>query len=664
MGRSSPGKLPILRIGYPCRRLNLQMNNQTDELTARPKILYIDDLPEARALVVRILAKKYIVLEADNSLHGIELAADTNPDLILLDLNLPDMSGYELATRFASLHPDTPLVALTAEVSSQARERALIAGCQGVITKPIDIDQFPTQVERFLGGEHEKLQDSEQPGREYQAWVVRNLEQKVRELSAVIEKNAYLDEQNRHIIKLLKRRQRLLEAAARIGRMVTSILDLDQLLSESVEIICSEFDYYYAAIYLLVREQVPARKGQQLILKLRAGRGEAGQKQIAAGRQLNLKEDSIVAAAARSAQVQLIPDFDPAISGDMPVLPETRSQLVLPLLFKSNLLGVLSVHSQERGAFADEDVTALQALADQLAVAINNASVMQDLESANLEILRTKTFEAIATATGEAIHWVGNRAAPIPASVRRLREDILGLSAMMHALLREPDHRFGEVLLQSLADWSRSGVDLERVSADLNELPDGKLQIRADLLSMQEDLEIIEHSAAGILEMKEDLIGPARRQNLEILDVARLLARAPAAVGLPDGVVQFNLADELPPVRADEAQLNRVFTNLIKNAWEALDGHPAPRITVTARPENEVERIRITVADNGPGIPAELEEKIWVSFFTTKGHRGGTGLGLAACLEIVTQYGGKIWAERAPQKGAEFILVLPAARPG
>jgi signal transduction histidine kinase len=67
----------------------------------------------------------------------------------------------------------------------------------------------------------------------------------------------------------------------------------------------------------------------------------------------------------------------------------------------------------------------------------------------------------------------------------------------------------------------------------------------------------------------------------------------------------------------------------------------------------------VEVEDNGPGIPPELQEKIWVSFFTTKGGQGGTGLGLAACMEIVRQTGGKIWGESAPGRGAKFIVLFP-----
>src|SRR5690606_25266604 len=97
-------------------------------------------------------------------------------------------------------------------------------------------------------------------------------------------------------------------------------------------------------------------------------------------------------------------------------LPDTKSEMALPLIVDSVALGALTVQSNQINAFSEDDITSLQAMSEQVAIAINNAQLMKKLESANSELLRTKTYEAIATATGEAIHWVGNKAAPIPGS--------------------------------------------------------------------------------------------------------------------------------------------------------------------------------------------------------------------------------------------------------
>jgi two-component system, cell cycle response regulator DivK len=116
------------------------------------KILYIEDSPSNRLLVRRILlVEGYEVLEAEDGLHGLALAKQEHPDLILMDMNLPDVDGYEL-TRRVRMDPDLadiPVVAMTANVMHGDREKTLEVGCVGYIPKPIDVDTLPEQVARF-----------------------------------------------------------------------------------------------------------------------------------------------------------------------------------------------------------------------------------------------------------------------------------------------------------------------------------------------------------------------------------------------------------------------------------------------------------------------------------------------------------------------------------
>ena len=180
---------------------------------------------------------------------------------------------------------------------------------------------------------------------------------------------------------------------------------------------------------------------------------------------------------------------------------------------------------------------------------------------------------------------------------------------------------------------------------------------------MLEDLSIIEQSATTILSIKEDLIGPARLQHVTMLDLADLLRQVIFEMGLPEGVLQTDFAPNLPRVRADARQLAQVYNNLIKNAWEALTGAgtPQPCICVSAECAGDGRHVTTRVSDNGPGIPPDIIDKIWVSFFTTKGNRGGTGLGLPACQAMVSQAEGKITVESRPGAGTTFTVSLPAA---
>jgi len=116
-------------------------------------ILYIEDDPSNRLLVRRILeAEGYSITEAVSGRAGLEVAAQMKPDLILLDINLPEMDGYDLARRFRETPglQQVPILALTANVMKGDRERSLEAGCDGYIQKPIDVDRLPDQVRAAL----------------------------------------------------------------------------------------------------------------------------------------------------------------------------------------------------------------------------------------------------------------------------------------------------------------------------------------------------------------------------------------------------------------------------------------------------------------------------------------------------------------------------------
>ncbi len=132
-------------------------------------------------------------------------------------------------------------------------------------------------------------------------------------------------------------------------------------------------------------------------------------------------------------------------------------------------------------------------------------------------------------------------------------------------------------------------------------------------------------------------------------------------MGLPKDAIETHWPGDLPHAFGDACQIEQVFNNLVKNAWEAMDGQNDAKIWIDARIVDEPDHLLVTIKDNGPGIPAEIQEKIWVSFYTTKGDRGGTGLGLSACMQIVNQNNGKIWLQSEFGKGATFFVLLPSA---
>jgi signal transduction histidine kinase len=134
-----------------------------------------------------------------------------------------------------------------------------------------------------------------------------------------------------------------------------------------------------------------------------------------------------------------------------------------------------------------------------------------------------------------------------------------------------------------------------------------------------------------------------------------------AAMGIQGDVVRPLYAENLSPVLADRAQLNRVFTNMIKNAMEAMQNMKEKALLVWARPADEPGFVVVDIVDNGEGIPPDQMDKIWMAFYTTKGDRGGTGLGLPACAQIIGELGGRILVESDLGFGSTFSIVLPVA---
>ncbi|MCZ2126937.1 MAG: response regulator [Anaerolineales bacterium] len=116
-------------------------------------ILYIEDNPDNRSLVRRVLsAEGYTVLEAPQASQAFLKLESENIDLILMDINMPDMDGYTLTAKIKQIekYKHIPIVAITANVMRGDKEKSLEAGCDGYIQKPIDIDLLSQQVERYI----------------------------------------------------------------------------------------------------------------------------------------------------------------------------------------------------------------------------------------------------------------------------------------------------------------------------------------------------------------------------------------------------------------------------------------------------------------------------------------------------------------------------------
>ena len=129
------------------------------------KVLIVDDNQDSRELVVKILkARGYQMIEAVDGEEALEKAAAEKPDLILMDRSLPKIDGYEVTRRLKGREEfkGIPIVALTAHAMTGDREKALEAGCDGYISKPIDVRALPELIRSYLMGKEEKISGGEE----------------------------------------------------------------------------------------------------------------------------------------------------------------------------------------------------------------------------------------------------------------------------------------------------------------------------------------------------------------------------------------------------------------------------------------------------------------------------------------------------------------------
>jgi len=483
---------------------------------------------------------------------------------------------------------------------------------------------------------------------------------------AVAINNAQLHQQNAQLYDQAARRATLLQAGAEVSRNISSILDLDVLLSSTVHIICEEYKFYYAGIFLV--DETPDENGETWAV-LKAGRGAPGRKMVKRGHKLKVGGNSMIGAAIDLGEARISLDVDEEkVWYPNPLLPKTRSEMALPLIIKGKCIGALTVQSDDEAAFTEDDISSLQMMADQLAVAINNARLLIDLDKANQELVRSKTFETIATATGETIHWVGNKAAPIPGCVSRTREDLSRLVYIAGELLAESNDELvrnnplAEIIIQASQLLREHQPDLPAQITSFKNKSLKKVRRMLDIESILEDLEIIEHSANTILQIKEDLIGPARRQSWREADIIEVVQESIKGFALAPGTVSYSIDGIIPTVKIDPMQFSRVIINLVKNAMEAMDDQSGAHIFVAIR-QVDNDFVTVDIADTGTGIPEEELTKIWLTFHTSKAKKGGTGLGLPACLQIMENMGGKISVSSEVGIGTTFTLQVPIYRP-
>lgn len=202
--------------------------------------------------------------------------------------------------------------------------------------------------------------------------LIGSLEERVSERTAELEESS----------ALTQRRAAQLEAISDVASSVASLQDPNQLLPYITTTVSERFGFYHVGIFLLSEDEEYA--------VLRAANSEGGQRMLARKHQLRVGEEGIVgySVAQKRARIALDVGTD-AIFFNNPDLPDTHSELALPLIVGGNVIGVLDVQSEQSNAFSDEDIRVLNTLANQVAVAIENARLFQQAQDALQELENT-----------------------------------------------------------------------------------------------------------------------------------------------------------------------------------------------------------------------------------------------------------------------------------
>jgi len=178
-------------------------------MNSSPVVLNVEDTLENRFLVRRILeSEDYSVVDAENALEGIKKAVEINPDLILMDINLPDLDGFTAVTRIRSYDQlrTVPIIALTARTVSNDRERAKAIGCDGYLNKPIDFEELLSAVAHHIAAGHTDegtATDREYYLHEQSLTLIGQLEQKITELETAYARLKHLEQAKSDFISVV-----------------------------------------------------------------------------------------------------------------------------------------------------------------------------------------------------------------------------------------------------------------------------------------------------------------------------------------------------------------------------------------------------------------------------------------------------------------------------
>ncbi|MBT5874531.1 MAG: GAF domain-containing protein, partial [Candidatus Latescibacteria bacterium] len=390
-----------------------------------------------------------------------------------------------------------------------------------------------------------------------------------------------------------------LSIIAELAADLTALQDVPDLLERTMKAIVDRLEYSYAGVALM--------EGNQLVVKAFFGvtdhpdtpsKMETGQNGIA----------GIVAVSGEGIIVEDAQN-DPRYIGNRSI----NSAAVVPLRLGSRVLGVVNVESTRRHAFLDIDRQIIQTLADQVAVALENARLYQMLQETQSQLVESERLRA-----------VGELAAGVAHNFNNILTSILGYTEL---LTMEPDLKPFLSHLEVITQAAQQGASIARQLQDFT-----RVQASASMHALNLN-NAIEQAVRITRPRWAGMSDSASRQ----IDVVTELA-------------------DIPPVNGNSPELVEVYTNLILNAVDAMPGGGALTITSEEREDDIV----VTVRDTGSGMAPETRSRVFEPFFTTKGPTLGSGLGLSVAHGIIKRHGGAISVESTASEGTVFTTILPS----
>lgn len=418
--------------------------------------------------------------------------------------------------------------------------------------------------------------------------------------------------ENSNLFETTQQRLKEVDALYRTSRGLAASLDTDELIKEVVKLLHHNFGYYHVQIYLIEPESRD--------LAIRHGSGYVGDKLVQQGHHIPSGE-GIAGHVAETGQPFITNNVDDVVFFKRnPLLPETQSEIAVPIKIGQQVMGVLDIQQTPPHRLTESDLQLMAAVADQLTVVLQKANLYQNLQTA-LQQEQTVRSQLIQS---ERLALVGRLLASVSHELNN------PLQAIQNALFLLKDET--NLSTQAKQDLDVILAEAERMAALIERLRDAYRPIRVS------DFQPVDLN--GLIEDVHALIATHMRHKEIAFEFA------------PDS--------DLPHISAVSDQIRQVVLNLFLNAIEVMK--PGGCLTVKTRGLLQQNEVLFSVKDNGVGIDPEILPKIFDAFITSK--YTGTGLGLTITRDIIQQHHGRIEAQNDPQGGAIFNIWLPLHKEG